>query len=283
MRFHRYVRYFFVFLSICLFLFSCDSGGGKVGYLEYENHIALEGEDNMRDLGGYFGESGRRVLYRKLFRSGELFELTPADLEELATLDLFNVIDLRTDEEFDDEPDQLPEGPVLHHLPLLENLDYGDIKREELSSKIFAGELDAEEYMIAIYSTIDELRIQSWTAIFDLLETGDTTLWHCTEGKDRAGMTTALVLLSLGVDETDVIEDFMLSNEYLSESIESTVALIDQHRGEGMGELLRPLLSVKEEYIIAFFDAIEDQYGSIDAFLAELDVDIDAMRINFLE
>ncbi len=38
-------------------------------------------------------------------------------------------------------------------------------------------------------------------------------LQHCTSGKDRTGLGSALILLLLGVPEEKVIEDYMLSNE----------------------------------------------------------------------
>ncbi len=39
-------------------------------------------------------------------------------------------------------------------------------------------------------------------------------LVHCTAGKDRAGLTMALLLLALGVPEAVVIADYSLSNRY---------------------------------------------------------------------
>lgn len=174
--------------------------------------------------------------------------------------------------------------PLIHHLPLLKCITgNGDITPEELGRRILSGEIDGVEHMNSIYMNIDVLKVQNWTAIFKLLKTGDTTLVHCKGGKDRTGMTAALVLFSLGVNESVVIEDYMLSNKCLADSIEKTIVFIDQTKGAGSGEKLRPLLGVEKGYLISFLSAIKDQYGSIDAFLAELGVDIDAMRENFLE
>ena len=44
-------------------------------------------------------------------------------------------------------------------------------------------------------------------------------LQHCTSGKDRTGLGSALILLLLGVPEEKVIEDYMLSNELEKEKI----------------------------------------------------------------
>jgi protein-tyrosine phosphatase len=136
--------------------------------------------------------------------------------------------------------------------------------------------------MIPAYA-LDQTKIDQWIKIFDLLESGQTTLWHCTAGKDRAGMTTALVLSSLGVDRQTIINDFMLSNTYLSAYNLQTVSYINSQYGAGVGEQLMPLLGVEEEYITTFFHNIETTYGSVDNFLKVLKVDTAKMKKNFLE
>lgn len=270
MRLHRNVGYILMSMAVFIFMIACEPPDN------YDVQIALEGVDNMRDLGGYIGEGGQTVVYGKLYRSGQLSKLRSTDLKVLAALDITHVIDLRTAQERDNAPDKLPDGVENHHLPLVENLmDYVEFQGNGLDQVV-------SNYMASVYS-IDTLKIQSWTAMFDLLETGETTLWHCTDGKDRAGMTAALVLLSLGVDKADVIENYMRSNIYLAQTIENRTKLINCILGKWAGKLIQPMLIVDEEYITAFFDTIDQEYGGIDAFLALLDVDIEAMRDHYLE
>ena len=70
--------------------FSCNNDDeGTTVYMTDENHVALQGEDNMRDLGGYVGTDNKRVLYHKLFRSGELSTLTTADFDGIPMFDTF--------------------------------------------------------------------------------------------------------------------------------------------------------------------------------------------------
>lgn len=274
MSLHRYIRYN-TFIFLVVFMAACELPGNPAGAVK-ENHIALEGAVNMRDMGGYIGEGGKRVTYGKIFRSGKLAGLKPTDLEVLAALDIKHVIDLRTTGQLKNAPDKLPDGSEFYHLPLVANiLSVGSIEGNNLEQLVLS-------YMMSIYSHIDILKIQSWTAIFDILETGETTLFHCTDGKDRAGMTAALVLLSLGVDKADVIEDYMMSNAYLDQTIEDRVTFVNWIFGKWVGELIRPMLGVEEEYITAFFDTIDQEYGGTDAFLAMLDVDIKAMRDHYL-
>ncbi len=241
-----------------------------------ENLIDLQGANNVRDLGGYVGAGGQTVVYGKLFRSDSLSRLRKADLKVLAALDIKHVIDLRTAQERNNQPDKLPDGVETYHLlPLLGKLmDLVEFQREGLDQVVL-------NYMMSVY-LINDMKIQSWTAAFDILETGETTLWHCADGKDRAGMTAALVLLSLGVDKADVIDDYMMSNEYLAQVIENRTKFAQCLLGKWGGDLIRPMLVTEEEYINAFFDTIDQEYGGIDAFLALLDVDIEAMRSHYL-
>ena len=270
-----------VLLAIVAFNFvACDEDNDpQEEYQVYDNHIVLEGEDNMRDMGGFVGEDSKRVLYRKLFRSGELPDLTVNDFTTITELGINSVIDLRTDEEVEENPDVLPEGLASVHLSLLNNINPSGVD----INYVIAGYASADDYMLPFY-TVDAKKIEQWKIIFDMLEAQDqVTLWHCTAGKDRAGMTAALVLASLGVDRETIIEDYLASNTYLETFIEQTVAFINSNYGEGFGENLRPVLGVEREYIEAFFSDIDENHGGIDAFLDELGVDIQQMQANYLE
>jgi hypothetical protein len=60
-----------------------------------ERLIALEGCLNFRDLGGYPIAGGRRVRWRRMFRSDSLCGLTPADVRRLRDeIGLATVVDL---------------------------------------------------------------------------------------------------------------------------------------------------------------------------------------------
>lgn len=271
--------------AVSISLFSCssdDTTNQTESYVTAENHIALKGEDNMRDLGGYTNQNGKRILYRKLYRSGELSALTTADISFVESLKIKNIIDLRTETERIEKPDVTLNGSTAIHLSLIDDSSAASSGGSDYIGAILSGQVDAEEMMLKAY-VIDEVKIKNWIKIFDLLEKGESTLWHCTAGKDRAGMTTALVLASLNVDKQTIIKDFMLSNTYLDAANAATVKHINDQYGAGMGEKLLPLLGVKESYINAFFDDINTKYGSVDNFLKVLDVDKQKMQSYFLE
>ena len=266
-----------VFLFFICFHYSCQQKTAPAN-IELHNYIQLEGEDNMRDLGGFVGQDGKSIKYRKLFRSGELSTLTRADQDSMIILGIEQIIDLRSKSELEEAPDNIPEGILHYHLPLIKLGSSADVM-----DQILKGEVDPKELMLDVYSNIDSLKIANWKTIFDHLEKGKVSLWHCTAGKDRAGMTTALVLASLGVEEKLIVNDFMESNTFLAPYRNKTFASFSSKFGHEAAELAKPLLRVEESYIQTFLQVIQKEYGGVNKFLETLDVDIQSMQDNYLE
>lgn len=99
-------------------------------------------------------------------------------------------------------------------------------------------------------------------------------LYHCTAGKDRTGMASALILYALGADDKTVMDDYLLSNKYIEAKFES---YIEQYPN------LLGLFSVKQEYLQAGLDAINKNYGNVENFLVKkLNVDIEKMHELYL-
>ncbi len=52
-------------------------------------------------------------------------------------------------------------------------------------------------------------------------------LWHCSAGKDRVGVGTALLLCALGVPKKTIYEDFMKTNMYLDKEMEYMIRFLE--------------------------------------------------------
>ncbi len=250
--------------------------------------IELEGEDNFRDMGGFIGVDGRHVVSGKLYRSGELSHLTDSDQQVLTDLSIEHLIDLRSASEIADDPDQIPNQITVHHIPLIEEDDSEESGAvqvnmlEQYVQMLIAADYDASSIMLPAYTDIDDYRIAQWTQVFDVLEQGEATVWHCTAGQDRAGMTAALVLASLGVAREDIFTDYLASNTYTyADKAQTAAYMAMQVEGADEQKLLEAML-IKREYLQAFFDTIETQYGDVDTFLQVLGVDIEQMQANYL-
>ena len=93
------------------------------------------------------------------------------------------------------------------------------------------------------------------------------------------------MLLTLGVPEETVLEDYLLSNVYRAARTEETIVSLRPLMRDS--ELLRPVLDVRPEYLQASFDTIAELYGSIDDYLrVGLGLDrrtVNALRENLLD
>jgi len=95
-------------------------------------------------------------------------------------------------------------------------------------------------------------------------------LWHCTEGKDRCGLLSMLLLSMLGVDRENIMEDYLLTNEF---NVERAEAIYQKALAQGMDEnsadAIKQSFLAKEEYMAAAFKAIDDAYGGTEAYIRE--------------
>ena len=91
-------------------------------------------------------------------------------------------------------------------------------------------------------------------------------VYHCTAGKDRTGIATALILYALGVDEQTIMNDYLATNYYRqSDNGRMRKMLMDNyHMKEAVVD---DVLGVKEIYLKTTFEAINKKYGSIEKFL----------------
>ncbi|MEM9663997.1 MAG: tyrosine-protein phosphatase, partial [Bacteroidota bacterium] len=95
-------------------------------------------------------------------------------------------------------------------------------------------------------------------------------LFHCQGGKDRAGIGAALVLLALDVPRETIVQDYLLTDRYLAPLSEEAIVHYAEHYDMSV-ELMRQLADQRSvrEAIEAIFDAMEDEYGSTDAYLRD--------------
>lgn len=238
-----------------------------------ERLLPMAGGFNFRDLGGIRTEDGRCVAWGVFFRADDLGGLTPEDEHYLTTLPLRTVVDFRTPEEAARAPDKIPSSVkcVLAYPVALARIDPRTIEKQLEGS-------NPDAFMKDIYRQLvlnDEARAV-YTSLFALLQRGNTLpiLFHCSAGKDRTGLASALILLSLGVDRETVMEDYLASARHLEDKYADLRNKIPR---------FAPFLTVKPEFLESAFAAMEERYGSVDNYLTQaLGVNIEVMRRNYL-
>jgi protein-tyrosine phosphatase len=242
-------------------------------------HVVLEGAANFRDLGGYATRDGRTLRWGVLYRSDDLGELTPADVEVVRQLGLQLVCDFRSAGERAEQPDRLPaqNPPDVLHLPIHDDA----IDPADLGARIRAGQIDGLDFDQLLIDANRSFALRfagQYARMLERLSDPDNlpALVHCTAGKDRAGFAAAVILLTLGVPMETVFEDYLLTNAYTAEATERTlfwIRVLSLFRTDPAR--LRPLFEARPEYLQAAFDAIEANHASFDAYL-ELELDISA-------
>jgi protein-tyrosine phosphatase len=221
--------------------------------------LPLRGATNFRDLGGYVGHGGRRLRWRRLFRSDHLGALTAADHEVLAALGIAASLDFRGVEERAAAPYAVP-GLAQHSLAIEPTVAQRMQEHAESGRSLTAAVV--EGLMRDLYRSLVDERADRFVEFFaHLLQAEAPLVFHCTAGKDRTGVAAALVLLALGVPRETVMADYLLTNEVFKppwkprEDIDPAV--------------LRALWGVQPGYLEAALDTLEALHGGHERFLRE--------------
>jgi protein tyrosine/serine phosphatase len=241
--------------------------------------LPLEGVHNFRDYGGYPVAGGGRLKRGLLWRSGQHHGASDADLARIAALGLVAVHDLRTEQERTMHPCRRPEGfaaklftPPLPSQQLAPHVAAAAVTRQRTAE-------ETREGMKRNYGKIafrPELIAAMRVYLADLSEGRGASLVNCMAGKDRTGITVAMLHLATGVHRDDIIEDYLLTNtagdpEARIAAGAATVAAMGRPVDEAV---MRVIMGVEPEYLESMFDMVEEKCGSIDAYLGgELGVD----------
>jgi protein-tyrosine phosphatase len=256
--------------------------------LAYDRVIHLKGTSNTRDIGGYQTDDLRTLRSGQIIRSENLSRLTASDFQKLEEIGVKTVIDLRTDKEHDQSPTvwQGDNPPRFYHFPIGDSHnDWFNAQRKMMKSNKFT-EKQASKHMVEGYRMIAEVGPPSYQKLMDLVldQSNWPILIHCNAGKDRAGIATTLILEALGADRETIMEEFLLTNE-VGRTEEKAKILAKESKKSSNGRGSRrspsasawfPIVGVQAEMLEAFYVSVDEEYGSMDAFLTELGVDQEA-------
>lgn len=249
--------------------------------------IKLQGADNARDFAGTATRDGRVIRDRMFIRSNHLGNLTCEDIVKLKDeYHLSKIIDLRTDVEAAEHPDVKITGVTYLHLPLFASAAVG--LTHEKGTNIRSNKDMRIPDMADLYRLVvtDTYSVSQLKAVFSEITAGmslcgenpGVTLWHCTEGKDRCGIVSALFLTLLDVDEAVIMDDYLLTNRVSIKRARKYfwkvfLFLFSLKKAR----LVRKILMADAGYLNAALDAINETYGSSAAFLHDvLGIDDDA-------
>lgn len=258
--------------------------------------IPVPGTANLRDLGGYPAKDGRVIRSGRFLRSEAvsgpgaaeaLGVWDPVHREHFERLGLRTVIDLRATEENEADPSAWREatGATVLSMPVLEggegsdNYFFGDLLAGR-SKAFLVGD------MVAFYGDILRRQGKVIGEVTRVLADPDrsATLVHCSAGKDRTGVTVAVVLEALGVPRELVVADYALTQRFRPGRVHTYADLF-----AGLGVALddvRVLFESPPEAMVATLDHLDAQYGGARSYLREFgrldDADLEALERNLL-
>ncbi len=244
-----------------------------------DRHHPFEGCFNFRDIGGYPTADGRRVRWGRYFRAGRQDRMSEQDLEKIRELGIATQIDLRKPDEVRDQGRGPLEamGATYHNIAVIP-----EGGTDQLSRLVGDTGISGKRYLAYL-----EFGPDSWIGMFEIFARAGSQpiVLHCTAGKDRTGVSTALLLCVLGVDRALIEADYVLTNRDVARQvdfIENTIGL-----PEGMNrEIMMRVAGVPEDAIGDFLDGLEERWGSPLEYLRSIgisDATMEAVREEFLE
>lgn len=216
--------------------------------------LPLDGAENTRDLGGYPTLDNKVTKFHVYVRSSRLTNITDKDNNFLKDYGITDIIDLRgvtkIQSTFISDDNINNEYFKFHYLPL------STLEMEQYANN----EHDSENFNFGIgytYLLDNKTKVKQ---IFDVLaDAKGGVLFHCTAGKDRTGVVSALILGLCGVDIKDIIANYEVTNTYISNS-----DFIDKYPSN--------VKKSSPEFIKTFVENLLKKYSSFENYILSCNV-----------
>ena len=247
--------------------------------------IAFEEIENARDMGTLVMQDGQTVRTGMLVRSGCLAKATDSDVAVLKDkYHLTDVFDFRFEAEANAAPDRIIVGASYTRLSTLPKAFIEGFSSSGRSDSVkmdkksmmetlmkYAFEPKAQTMARQLYPAIvTDSTAQQYYGEFlrGVLNAKGGALWHCSQGKDRAGWASAFLLAALGASRETIVEDFDLSNQSYARQAEALIAKIQGKDGsDGAVAFIRAMVGVSRENFEATLDLIDQRYGSLSGYI----------------
>jgi protein-tyrosine phosphatase len=238
--------------------------------------IGITSAHNARQLGGY--HIGRKKIKEDLLiRTASISGLSEADSALLADkYKVQRIYDFRGQAESQASPDVIPGN--AGYLPLsipftgTENPSVHNQSQEEMIKMLlaYADNPLVQDMCKKMYDKIffeessHEVYRKFFSDLLSLDPEDGAVLWHCTQGKDRAGSASAMLLAALGADKDLIMADFTLSKDYYDPIASKIPVENDIQRN-----VINTLISANPDAFEKTLDEVDSRYGSLSNYLSE--------------
>ena len=230
--------------------------------------IILKKVKNIRNFDHISGINETGIETQKYIRSSKLYKLSRKDKQILyGKYNVTTIIDLRTDTEIKEKPDSYPDNVDYHHISLINDNTVGITHEKGVNL------LTDIPYMPDLYRRLvsDEKSVNGLKEVFKLIKEQENKegaiLWHCSEGKDRCGIVSALFLLFNGISKEEVMRDYLISDNVSKIKGFSYYLLVKKLlKDKKVAMKIFDAMRAKEEYLDAALDEIDSKYGCLENF-----------------
>ena len=272
------IRLLIPIVSVVLMLVSCRAKTVDSMPIELkEQLIGLSGAHNARQLGGY-RVGDKKIKSGLLLRTATLSGLSRED--SILLCEKYNVqciYDFRGKDESLSAPDVIP-GKARYQSMALSFT--GDGKRADTKFGSQAQMIEAllqhadhpsvQAMCTRLYEIIffdkssQQVYREFFTDLMTLNPENGAVLWHCAQGKDRAGCASAMLLAALGANRELIMADFALSKSYYD-----PIASRIKTETDAQKNVINTLISANPELFGMALDKIDAEYGSMLNYLTE--------------
>ena len=241
--------------------------------LHPRRRLDLEGAYNVRDLGGYPTLDGRRTRWGRFLRSDGMHALTAASQDALIDYGVSTVVDLRLTREVEFRPNALATRPGVDYRRV-------NVLGDEYLEAAFPEVGEPARRLVAIYTMVLEQRQPAVRRVLGLLAGAgqSAAMYHCTAGKDRTGLVSALLLGLAGVPHETIVEDYALSARFLIDRYLDLLAAGEMIADRPPAEI--SWQTYRDEFcpqtaMLNVLRHLDDRYGGIENYVREIGVTSD--------
>ena len=244
---------------------------------------------NARDLHGVKNRKGKTIKKNSLYRSDALFKISSEDMRRLKEENnLKEIIDFRGEDEINEHTvDPSVDGVKHIYLPLnngirnqvtREHKEHSDNKEVEGIINFF---YYLDEKADITYATeklyrqfvSNEIGVKNLSNFLnEVLSCDGLLIYHCTDGKDRTGVATYLLLKILDFDDETIFYDYLLTNENVVEKRKRRRELflscgIDNEIILNSSDIIA---GVRENWLKSAVDEINNRYQGVDSYIENI-------------
>lgn len=237
--------------------------------------LPLTGLVNARDLGGFPTEDGKVTKYGVFIRSELPAELTEADIDFLLNYGVRLSIDVRGERETKHAPSVLSTVPQIHY----ENISMFD-ERAAAGAKGMKplAKRDFQSWGKTYIEMMENGKEWAKKVVMLLAKETGVGHYHCTTGKDRTGMITAMLLGLCQVADEDIISDYCISQVNMRAKYLQMAQFIPMDTAMDEVDLNDPFFSTSPENMFLLLQHIRSEYGSMETYLKSCHIEKETLE-----